>query len=369
MTTAGVSRPTIAAGQAIRRGVSWWLNELAGLVPARLMWLVGKQDHAATVLEVAADDIALVLPQRGASHPIRVPLGGCDEQTMRARIHAVMRHRRIGNAVTVRLDPALILETSVTLPVSAERSLRAVLQHQLDRLVPLPARDVCFEYRLAPRMPAAKELTAHLVIATRAGIDRALALARAGGLNPRLVVAPGNAQRREPPIVLWQAGRQRAESVLHRRLQHGLEVATLVLTLSAYGLYVHRLDQIRDRLQEEIGEATRAATAARNLSQRIAEANDAVTLVQRRWQEVPPLRLLNELTGLVPESSWVAQLIMRNRTVEIIGYSPRATDLIPRIESSALFEKPQFRAPITLSPDGKGERFDLTFEVRPEQSP
>jgi general secretion pathway protein L len=349
--------------------LTWWLSELAGLAPPQLMWLVGKQDHTAAVLEVSADDIALVLPRRGTSHPLRVPLSGCDEPTMRARIHAVTRHRRIGNAVTVRLDPGLILETSVTLPVSAEPSLRAVLQHQLDRLVPVPARDVCFEYRLAPRMPAAKELTVNLLIATRASIDRALALAKAGGLNPRQVVAAGDANRREAPIVLWRAGRQGAESPWHRRLRYGMEAAAIVLALSTYGLYVYRLDMVRNELQEQIGQAARQAEAARHLSQQIADTTDAVQQVQRRYQEVPPLRLLNELTTLVPDSSWITQLVVRNRSVEIVGYSPRATDLIPRFEGSALFEGPQFRAPITLAPDGKGERFDLTFAIRPEQSP
>ena len=50
--------------------------------------------------------------------------------------------------------------------------------------------------------------------------------------------------------------------------------------------------------------------------------------------------------------------------MEILGTAPRATDLIGLVEGSALFEKPAFRAPITLAPDGRGERFELSFTVR-----
>jgi hypothetical protein len=61
--------------------------------------------------------------------------------------------------------------------------------------------------------------------------------------------------------------------------------------------------------------------------------------------------------------------VLRGHNVELIGFSPRATDLISRVEGSTPFEKPQFRSPITLAPDGKGERFDLSFEVKSERLP
>ena len=38
-------------------------------------------------------------------------------------------------------------------------------------------------------------------------------------------------------------------------------------------------------------------------------------------------------------------------------------DLISRIENHDLFYDPKFRSPITMSPDGKGERFDVSFDV------
>ncbi len=366
MTTIRFPRPTLAAGQLLRRGLTWWLSELAELVPPRLMTFIGRTDHTALLLEVATGDAALVSPASAAFPAQRIPLHDSDERVLRARVQAATRQRRLGSDVTVRLQPGLVLESTVTLPASAEPTLRAVLQHQLERLVPLPARELCFDYRLAPRAPMAKELTAQVYIARRADIDRGLALAKACGLTPRQVIAAGAA---EAPVVLWRAGRQQADASRHRRLRHALEAAAIVLALGAYGLHVYRLDQVRDQLQQDIIEATRLAAAARQLGQQVAETSEAVTLVQRRAREMAPLRLLNELTQLVPETTWLTQLAVRNRSVEIVGYSPRATDLIPRLENSALFEKPQFRAPITLSPDGKGERFDLTFELRPEPSP
>ena len=66
---------------------------------------------------------------------------------------------------------------------------------------------------------------------------------------------------------------------------------------------------------------------------------------------------------LVPEDSWVFQLALHGHAVEMTGHSPHAADMISRIEGSALFEKPRFRSPITLGPDGRSEQFSLSFDV------
>jgi hypothetical protein len=79
--------------------------------------------------------------------------------------------------------------------------------------------------------------------------------------------------------------------------------------------------------------------------------------------------VLDELTQAIPLDSWVFQFGMSGGVVDISGYAPHATDLIARIEASPLFEKPKFRAPITLAPDGKAEQFNLTLAVREKARP
>jgi general secretion pathway protein L len=115
-----------------------------------------------------------------------------------------------------------------------------------------------------------------------------------------------------------------------------------------------------------LASAKQKAAAAQALGREVKQTNDALAFFESRRNEVPPLRLLAELTKLVPLDSWLTELAVRGRNVEISGYAPRATDLIARVDGSAMFEKPQFRSAITLSPDDKGERFDLSFGIKPE---
>jgi general secretion pathway protein L len=372
MTTALISRPAIAATQLIRRGVAWWLSELAQMLPRPLLRLIGQSGNPATILELGASHTTLILPDRSRPSPVMVPLTGYADDEMHSRVRLAMRGRRTDDAVTLRLDRDLVYETAIELPASAEPTLRPILQYQIERLVPLPANEVFFDHRITARGPASNTLKIRLVIAKRTTIDRALALARAAGLSPKLVIASDaddQASERSGhlPPVLWQAGRRSTATDAQRRVRRALEIAAVVMSVTAYGLHVDRLNRSRDDLQAQVARAKMAAASVTELGRHAGQLEDALAFLQNRRSAVPPLQILDELTKLVPEDSWVSQLVLRGRAIELTGFSPRATDMISRIEGSALFEKPQFRSPITLAPDGRGERFDLSFAVKSER--
>ena len=371
MTTAILSRPTIAIGQLIHRGLAWWLSELAQMAPRWLLRLFGKPGDPSSILQVGANELILFLSDRRRPSPIVVPLTGFGDHERRLRIQSVMRSHRADGAVAIRLDRSLVFETGIELPLAAEGSLRPILQHQIERLVPLSALETCFGYRVVTRSPIANTLKVHLTITKTATIDGALAAARADGLSPKLVIAPDvEGPPRDGgagvPVLLWQASGGRAETDTRRRLRYGLEIAAVLLALAAYGLYVHRLDQMRDDLQARNERARPMVAAVQILARQIGQTGDLAAFFQSRRRAAPPLAILDELTKLVPTDSWVKQLVVRGRTVEIDGFSPRATDLVARVEKSEMFENPQFRSPITLSPDGKSEQFDLSLDVKSE---
>jgi general secretion pathway protein L len=345
MTIASLSPPATGFGRLIRHAVSWWLGELAEMLPRRFVGLLGGSEEPDAVLKIGAGDAIL--------------------WSSEAALQSAIRSGRRGDAVTIGLDRTLIFETGIDLPLSAERSLRQILQHQIERLVPLDAAETRFEYRVERRAVDGKTMIVRVFIAKLATIERALSVARGAGLIPKLIVV-ADWQGEGAPPVLWRAGRP---ADTDRSLRRWLEIGAVVLAAVAYGLYVHRLDQVRDGLEARLAAATPAAAAVRSLGEEVGRIDAAGAFFERRRGEASPLRVVDALTKLVPTDSWVTRLEVRGRVVEIAGYAPRASDLVSRVESSALFEKPQFRSPITLAPDSKSERFDLTFEIRPGQAP
>ena len=155
-----------------------------------------------------------------------------------------------------------------------------------------------------------------------------------------------------------------------RRFKNRMIFAYVALLLIiAYGAYVYRLDERRDELQAEVAQATKQAAVARAQVQQQTATQSALALLERLRKEPSPLALLNELTALIPSSAWISQLTLQKRNIEIIGYSPRVSDFMPRINNSDSFWNLKFRSPIALSPDGKGERFDISFDVYVEDTP
>jgi general secretion pathway protein L len=363
-----LSPPANRAEQLVRRAFRWWSSELALLLPHRLLRLFGGTEEPKYVLRIGPSDVRFVAPDRGRLAPVAIPLTGYSDEEMRRRIAAVAEDGWGGAAVAIHLDERLLYRTRIELPLSAELSLRPILQHQVERLLPLEAADVSLAHRIISRSTTAATMTVEVTVAKRATIDRALATARSVGLTPAIALAaPSDDGRlRGSALVLWQSGNNAALSPTQRRLRRGLEAAALLLALAAYGLHVYRLDEQRAELQARVAEARPAASAAKELSKQVGEAEELVSFFRRRRAEMPPLLLLDQLTKLVPTDTWLDRFSMQGRVVTVTGYGPRATDLIRRFESSSLFQHPKFRSPITLA--GSGERFDLSVEIAPEPS-
>jgi len=62
------------------------------------------------------------------------------------------------------------------------------------------------------------------------------------------------------------------------------------------------------------------------------------------WQR---LRMLQELTKLLPDGTWLQELHISEDTLEINGSSEHAAELVPPLENSPYFTQVEFTAPIT----------------------
>ena len=137
-------------------------------------------------------------------------------------------------------------------------------------------------------------------------------------------------------------------------------VAVLVAHLAAYGLHQQRQLALAD-------------LEIRALKTKMAK----VDLVNRRVQDqrlrldyllatvrgrARPTEILRELTGLLPDTVYLGELTFRDRTVEITGLAPSASQLLPVIEGSPLFSGVEFSAPIVAQGAGL-ERFRIRMRL------
>jgi len=144
----------------------------------------------------------------------------------------------------------------------------------------------------------------------------------------------------------------------------GLAGAALCLYLLtgfvAYYKDASALRRIESRIETIKSEASGVIEARKKLE---ALQDDRKTVLTFQTRSNMAIRVLKDLTTVVPDNAWIINLVVDEKgLVEIEGFSRKTSDLITALDKSNLFKNIAFAAPI-LSRDGE-ERFSLKFEVR-----
>jgi Tfp pilus assembly protein PilN len=86
-------------------------------------------------------------------------------------------------------------------------------------------------------------------------------------------------------------------------------------------------------------------------------------------EETSKIEILRELTQLLPNTVWILNFKYNGKEIEISGFADSASDLIPLLDKSSLFEKVEFLAPVTkerqmrLDGDKEKERFRIKAKL------
>jgi Tfp pilus assembly protein PilN len=126
----------------------------------------------------------------------------------------------------------------------------------------------------------------------------------------------------------------------------GASASLLALTLASHAwierkMYSRALDGEIHRLNDHAQQIRGQNQEASSLDARAAVLEGVRT---GNWQK---LHMLQQLTKLLPDGTWLQELNISEDTVDINGYSNRAADLVPPLENSPYFSQVEFTAPIT----------------------
>jgi len=154
---------------------------------------------------------------------------------------------------------------------------------------------------------------------------------------------------------------------LHRAPSRRLTAALAILLglvlaahLIGYGVRQQRELALVDREIRDLKlRMTEVEAVNRDVQERRSRFDYLKTTVLGRARQADILR---ELTGLLPDSAYLSELTYRDRTVEITGLAPSASQLLPVLEASPLFVGVEFSAPIVAQGAGL-ERFRIRLRM------
>ncbi len=125
-----------------------------------------------------------------------------------------------------------------------------------------------------------------------------------------------------------------------------------------------------DAVNAELRKRKPAVEALEKLQkQRSDYRKEMAELDQIRSSEISKGEVLDELTRILPDTTWIWNLKYNGKEIELSGFAESASDLIPILDRSPLFEKVEFLAPVTkemqLRGDGnkEKERFKIKAKI------
>lgn len=345
--------------------LAWWCGELAALVPRRARRLFHRGARI-LVLEPSREEVVLWLLRGERCREIgRVDLEGEDGAAQAAAIRALTRRVNLNKTeIALRLPAAQALRRTLDLPRSAEPDLRQALFFQIDQQTPFTPQEVYFDYRVTGRQPEAKRLTVEMTVVPRTVVGDALAMAARWGLSPAIVDVAGDDADAPPLLNLLSEEEDATEARGLSPLNAALAVVAAVLAVAAVSIPLDQRRTTAETLLARVAEVKSDASQAIRLRQEVDRLRkESRYLAEEKRKTLSVIKILDELTRIMPDSTWIFDLKISGREIRIGGYSSAASQLVGLIDDSPLFRTPRFRASVTQDPRSGLERFNLSFEV------
>lgn len=331
----------------------WWITELYEVLPSNLKLLLETNNQR---LIISAEDDQFLLEHKSANKIQdigRIPSSVDDSSKF--NIPGDLRQ-------TILILPRdKVLCRELTLPLATEENLREVLSFEMDKETPFTADQVYFQYLVTRRSSSDKTLVIQLFVTPRDFIDESLAALAKKDLHPD-VIAPhtaDNANGHKVNLMPPTSGRRKG--IGPGQLNQWLAILALALSIVMLALPILQKNHAISLLEEEISQAVIAASESNHLTMEVEKLVTGSTyLIEKKRTEKTIMHLLNEITHVIPDDTWVNRIDINHGELQLRGQSGSAAELIDLIEESPTFHSAQFRSPITQVARTDQERFHLS---------
>ena len=359
----------LASRTGADRLLSWWLKELSTLVPA---WIHAPGDKADSLILLEMEGTAVVLKQSKEGKWLEVGClerNGIDSAAQRSAFLALLEKLdKQPDEVGISLATSHLLRKRLKLPLAVEENLAQALEFEMDRHTPFKSDQVYFDYRIIDRDAKANQLEVQIVLAPRAAVDEMLALMKSWGASVQGIWLADELSAMPPRANLLPPGLRSSGKSQLRRVNLALAALAGVLLLAALIIPVWQKRELIIRMMPLADRAKQQAEAAdalhRELDKRVAEYN---YLLEKKQTSPVMVATLDELSRLLPDNTWVQQLNLKGKELQIQGETASSSQLIGLFEQSKMLRNASFKSSLTKVQGG--EHFQLAAEVKPLPPP
>ena len=354
--------------RSLRTFWAWWVGELGAMLPEDVRRAFRPSEQQ---LILALDGADLLVDRRRGDTTTRVgryALG--PDASPPPELSAQADVTGETGAVILCLPADKALTKTLSLPLATEENLREVLAFQMDRQTPFTVEQVYYDYAVVARDRKTRMLSVDLVVVPRTVVDGLLDSLKRLGVQPGQVTLCRGVGAEPMPVNLLPVPQRPRKRMAPQRINIGLGILAVLLLLSAVSMPLLQKAREMRMLQPMLDVAASKAEVAQKLREKVdALKVESGFLVEKKQASLLVLEIMNELTRILPDHTWLNRLEISPTEVQIQGQSTSSGALIPLTESSPVLHNARFRSPVTQIPRTNEERFHLSADTHREAAP
>ena len=348
------------ARQRLKDFLEWWGQGLLLLLPAR--WLARLRHQPDTVTVEQQDGTLIFRRYAGADRQLSAERTvSLDNESEKAAVKHWLNEQSGSLNLVLLLPRESRLQKRLTYPVAAKKELRSVLEFDMDKQTPFTGDKVCFDYIITGRDTANDQLHITLCLVLRDVLQKHLDAIDFLDLQPAAATTASNDTLENVNFMPPPDGNANKSS--GRSLGY-LRLAVFILFMTALYLPLLRYDSIIGQFENRVEhDRTRAmqAQALENNKQTMLNRVNYFSDLDR--QHTPFIEYIHELTGALPDDTWISRLAVRDGEIHLLGEADGAASIIPILEDSEYFKDTRFRSPVTKNNVTGKEEFHVVSKI------
>jgi general secretion pathway protein L len=342
--------------RSVREIFARWLDAVAAAVVAALERVISPRVVRLIEADDPAGGFALQTTGKSANETGRLTFA-------QGRFSGVATSSVDGSRVELVLGSARFLLRPLELPARAAEFIDGIVRAQIDRLTPWTANAAVFGCTPPVSAGSGKVVTT-IAAAPRAMTEPYVAALSALNAASVAVFAAGTGTSAAPIKVFERQTHGLLDrSRVSRGLRLGLAGAAGLALLSLVGETL--AGQYFDSRRAELNGELTARRLALRLDRDGSDRSPISALARRKNQTQASVVVLEELSRILPDNTYVTELRIDGNTVQIVGITDDAPSLIRLMEQSSHFSRATFFAPTTHAPSERGDRFHVEAKLEP----
>ncbi len=353
----------------IKRFFLWWGRELSLCLPEKIRQKL--LDRSGNIYISIKDDVMQLYRLDAGATRLISDIDLNDNSGVRLQ-QLIEQEPEILNARHIlRLQSGQAIYKTISLPVAAKENLQQVINFEMNRFTPFKPEQVYFDYKQLGK-EANGQINILLVVTPKELLDAMYqSLKESGvldiGVFPDVVdysKAPNNYAEDYNVYNLLPDWVRPEKNKSQRITTWSLTALSVILLIMIFLFPVMHEKQAVETLREQLRSVEKDARLVQAKQQEMDEiVKQTQQLLDIKNSTPSVVELINQLSVLLKDDTWLTHFQLRNGRLQIQGQSASASTLISVLEDSPLFSNARFVSPLTQDKRTGMERFQVSASV------